>query len=241
MQLQTVSSPIISNSQQKIPIYGNPAYSLANNGQKGLRSGSSQPTSLSAMLEAEYLNVEKYSLEYTSKDGDTVSFSMESVHYQKSTLQLEANGNPEDIQKIMDYIKKQYEDMRTQILKEFFRKADGKTDETQNIEETSDLKIPDYWNAENTSQRIVDFALQFYDAFKGAGEDFLKMIKDAIDKGFDEAKEMLGDLPDPVSKLVSDTHDLVMQKLDTWAEEKGIQINKENENELVVEPETVAA
>jgi hypothetical protein len=141
----------------------------------------------------------------------------------------------------MDYIKKQYEDMRTQILKEFFRKADGKTDETQDIEETSDLKIPDYWNAENTSQRIVDFALQFYDAFKGAGEDFLKMIKDAIDKGFDEAKEMLGDLPDPVSKLVSDTHDLVMQKLDTWAEEKGIQINKENENESVVEPETVAA
>jgi hypothetical protein len=32
----------------------------------------------------------------------------------------------------------------------------------------------------------------------------------------------MGNLPDPVSKLVNNTHDLVMQKLDKWAADQGI-------------------
>jgi len=240
MQLQPVSSSLFANPGLFTPAYDNPTQSLTNNGQKGLRSGASS-TSLNATIETEYLSVDKYSMQFTSKDGDTVSVSMESVQYQKSLLQIDATGNSEDIQKIMDYIKKEYEDMRTQILKEFFKKTDGKTDESGDVKETSDLAIPEYWNAENTSQRIVDFALQFYDAFQGAGQDFLQMIKDAIDKGFKEANDLLGDLPDPISQLVSDTHDLVMQKLDKWAEEKGILNAVQDQNESIVEHVTANA
>jgi hypothetical protein len=240
MQLQPVSSSLFANPGLLTPTYDNPAKSLTNNGQKGLRSGNSS-TSLNATIETEYLNVDKYSMQFTSKDGDTVSVSMESIQYQKSLLQIDATGNSEDIQKIMDYIKKEYEDMRTQIIKEFLKKANGKTDESKDVEKTPELAIPEYWNAENTSQRIVDFAVQFYDAFEGAGEDFLAMIKDAIEKGFAEAKDLLGDLPDPVSQLVSDTHDLVMKKLDKWAEEKGILNAAQDKNESIVESVTADA
>ena len=240
MQLQPVGSPLFANPSLLNPTYDNPMQSLTNSGQKGLRNGSSS-TSLNATIEAEYMSVDRYSMQFTSKDGDTVSVSMESIRYQKSLLQIDAAGNSEDIQKILDYIKKEYEDMRAQIIKEFFEKVQGKNrkaDETKEVGETSELAIPEYWNAENTSQRIVNFALQFYDAFEGAGEDFLAMIKDAIEKGFAEARDILGDLPGPVSQIVSDTHDLVMQKLDKWAEEKGISINAEDENPSIFESVT---
>jgi hypothetical protein len=241
MQLQPVSSPFFANPNLLIPTYDNPMQSLTRNGQKGIRGGSSS-TSLNASIEAEYLKVDKYSMQFTSKDGDTVSVSMESIQYQKSLLQIDASGNSEDVQKILDYIKKEYEDMRAQIIKEFFDKIQGKNGKTETAKEldgTSELLVPEYWNAENTSQRIVDFALQFYDAFEGAGEDFLALIKGAIEKGFAEAKDLLGELPDPVSQLISDTHDLVMQKLDSWAEEKGIPVNNGDENQSILESVTV--
>jgi hypothetical protein len=234
MQLQPVSSPLFSNSRLSVPTYDNPAQSLTEGGQKGLRSRTSGSTTLNASIETEYLNIEKYSMEFTSKDGDKVSLSMESIKYQKTLLQVDATGSPEDIRNIIDFVKKQYEDMRNQILKEFVKKMGGSIDETHETDPNKEINIPDYWNAENTSQRIVDFALQFYDSFKGAGEDFLKVIKDAIDKGFNEAKDMLGELPDPVSGLISDTHDLIMQKLDQWAREKGIGAEDDKESDLAL-------
>jgi hypothetical protein len=80
--------------------------------------------------------------------------------------------------------------------------------------------LPEYWNAENTSQRIVDFALSFAGMFKGTDDEFVSMIKDAIEKGFSQAKDILGDLPDPVGKLVEKTHALVMDKIDKWASDR---------------------
>jgi hypothetical protein len=82
--------------------------------------------------------------------------------------------------------------------------------------------LPDYWNAENTSQRIVDFATSFLSIFKGSGADFLNTIKDAIDQGFSQAKDMFGDVPNAVSQLTDKTHALVMDKLDAWAKAQGI-------------------
>lgn len=243
MQLQPVSSPFVANSRLNSPTYDNPALALAENGGRQLSSGKqNNMIQLNATLEAEYFSSQKYAIEFTSKDGDKVSFSMESVQYQKALLEVDAEGSPEDMQKIVDFIKKQYADMKNEILKQFIKSQGGEVQDTGETGQTEELAIPEYWNAENTSQRIVDFALQFYDAFQGAGEDFLKIIKDAIEKGFKEAKEMLGDLPDPVSKLINDTHDLIMQKLDAWAEEKGINISDSKEPAVAAfEPQTAAA
>jgi hypothetical protein len=243
MQLQPVSSPFVANPRLNSPTYENPAFALAEGGGRQLSSGNSNSmVRVNATLEAEYYSSQKYAIEFTSKDGDKVSFSMESVQYQKALLEVDAQGSPEEMQKVIDFIKKQYADMKNEVLKQFIKSQGGEVEEPGETEGTEELAIPEFWNAENTSQRIVDFALQFYDAFQGAGEDFLKIIKDAIEKGFAEAKDMLGELPDPVSKLINDTHDLIMQKLDAWAEEKGINATDSEEPAITVnEPSAVAA
>jgi hypothetical protein len=68
------------------------------------------------------------------------------------------------------------------------------------------------WGAEATSQRIVDFAM----GFKGmAGdEEFMEKIRAAIEEGFKQAKDDLGELPGPTGKLFNDTYKATMDKLD---------------------------
>jgi len=75
--------------------------------------------------------------------------------------------------------------------------------------------VPDEYSAENTSQRIVDFAMSFRSqASNVSDEDFIKQIRDAIDQGFHMAKDDLGNLPGPVAKLFNDTYEATMKKLD---------------------------
>jgi hypothetical protein len=232
MQLQPVSSYLNANPRTSSPIYDNPTQSLFGGGKRGLGANATGTAHLSATIEAEYLKAESTDLEFSSADGDKVTLSTQSVQYQKAVLQIEADGSPEDMKKIADYIKEQYKSLQEELKKSFLKSINGDDSSTQGTSGTTpsdQLQIPDYWNAENTSQRIVDFATSLFDAYKGAGNDFLKMIKDAIEKGFKEAKDMLGKLPDAISKLVNDTHDLVMQKLDAWAKEKGIVADAEPE------------
>jgi gas vesicle protein len=235
MQLQPVGSLLTTNPWKSSPTYKNPLQSLSDGGNRNLRSNTSAPARLNATIETEYLSKQTLDVEFTSKDGDKVRFSMESVQYQKSMLQVDASGSQEDMNKIMDYLKEQYRSMREELIKAFVESQGGEFksgDSAAKIDKSAELIVPEYWNAENTSQRIVDFAVQFLDAYKGSGEEFLNTIKSAIEEGFKQAKDLLGDLPDKVNNLVSDTHDLVMQKLDKWAESKGIAANQ---------PEAVAA
>lgn len=68
-----------------------------------------------------------------------------------------------------------------------------------------------YFGVEQTSDRIVDFAI----ATAGGDPSRLAAIKEGVDKGFNEALEAFGGtLPD----ISYDTYDAVMQKLDKWAE-----------------------
>lgn len=228
MQLQPVGSLLTTNPWKSSPTYKNPLQSLADGGNRNLSSNTSAPARLNATVETEYLSKQTLDVEYTSKDGDKVSFSFESVQYQKTMLQVDASGSQEDMNKIMEYLKEQYRSMREELIRAFVESQGGefKTSGASGIDTSKELDIPEYWNAENTSQRIVDFATQFLDAFKGSGQEFLDTIKAAIDEGFKQAKDLLGDLPDQVNTLVTDTHDLVMQKLDKWAESMGLAANQ---------------
>lgn len=67
-----------------------------------------------------------------------------------------------------------------------------------------------YWGVNKTSDRIFQFAVN------SAGGDIshLEAIKDAIEKGFQMAKDAFGgELPEISNK----THDAVMEKLDAWS------------------------
>lgn len=80
-------------------------------------------------------------------------------------------------------------------------------------------QVPEEWNAENTSQRIVDFALQFRSqAPELSDEEYIEQIRGAIQEGFRLAKDDIGALPGPSAKLFNDTYKLAMEKLDQTLE-----------------------
>ena len=79
-------------------------------------------------------------------------------------------------------------------------------------EEATELIADDgYFGVDQTSDRIVDFAM----GIAGGDPSRLDAIKEGVEKGFNEALEAFGGwLPD----ISYDTYDAVMNKLDAWAE-----------------------
>ncbi len=92
------------------------------------------------------------------------------------------------------------------------KQADPSQDEPQ---------VPPYWNAENTSDRIVNFATQMAKISGLDLKEFAAKIRDAIGAGFDQAKQATGELPGAAGKLNKDTRDLVFSKLSKWLEAQG--------------------
>jgi len=84
-------------------------------------------------------------------------------------------------------------------------------------EEATELIRDDgYFGVDQTSDRIVDFAI----GIAGGDPSRLDAIKEGVEKGFNEALEAFGGwLPD----ISYDTYDAVMNKLDTWAESNSAQ------------------
>jgi hypothetical protein len=80
--------------------------------------------------------------------------------------------------------------------------------------EAASLIAPDGpLGAEAVSDRIVEFAI----ALSGGDKGKLNELKEAIDKGFEEAGKILGGLPE----ISLQTYDLVMEKLDKWEKNEG--------------------
>lgn len=77
--------------------------------------------------------------------------------------------------------------------------------------------VPEYWNAENTSDRIVNFATSFAGIF-GNDPEFAETMVNAVAEGFRQAGDILGSLPGKAGKLNRDTHDMVFEKLGNWLE-----------------------
>jgi len=75
--------------------------------------------------------------------------------------------------------------------------------------------VPEYWNAENTSKRIVDFAMSFRSlAPELSDEEYIKKMRDSVELGYKLAKKDLGGLPGPSAKLFNDTYSLTMKRFD---------------------------
>ena len=82
-------------------------------------------------------------------------------------------------------------------------------------EDEKAAEVPEEWGADQTSQRIVDFALAFRGSAKDmSDEEFIEKIRGAIQDGFRSAKGDLKDLPGPSAKLFNDTYEAAMKKLD---------------------------
>ncbi len=87
------------------------------------------------------------------------------------------------------------------------------------MKDVEESKVPDYWNAENTSQRIVDFAMSFRGlAPELSDEEYIEQVRAAVEKGYKLAKKDLGDLPGPTAKLFNNTYNSAMSKFDELLE-----------------------
>jgi hypothetical protein len=89
--------------------------------------------------------------------------------------------------------------------------------------------LPAMWSAESTSERIVNFATSFHGMTESGGRDFYELAKSAIEEGFKQAREIMGELPGKVGALVDKTYELTMQKLEQWAVEQGIELEEQQQ------------
>jgi hypothetical protein len=205
---------------------------LRNASEKGNKNNSTQTnnssnTASSLKYTAEYYSRDSLSINYSNKDGDVVTLNLDSVQYQKTELTASGASDAESWQKIVDQIKKDFMEQTGKMIKSFLKGINGGNDDNSdssnstNVQATTETGkssgiqgLPEYWNADNTSQRIVDFAMSFKGLSGSGNDEFFAMMKSAIEEGFKQAKDMLRNLPDEVSGLMKDTYDLTMKKLD---------------------------
>lgn len=184
----------------------------------------------------EYLSHEKLTLNYSTKDGDSFSFNYEKLQYQRVNYQASSNksaelGNVDDKENIKKEIKELYDLVKENMVKELMKSLGAEIQGADKNEKNEDVKsieiegLPEYWNAENTSQRIFEFAISFHSLSEQDTEGYYKMMRDAIISGYDEAIGEIGEVSDEVSALSQNTLELALEKLDNWAKEQGVDID----------------
>ncbi len=177
-------------------------------------------TTTGAVFAKESLKVDSLHLSYKNADGDALALSIESVSYNSKTVA--ASFSDKEREELVSLVKDELLVVQKKMIQVLLGTEGHKEVGSSEKAEQLELNIPEYWNAENTSQRIVDFALSFFELHDGEAGDYFEKIKAGIEEGFRQAKEMLGSVPEAVSNLTESTYDLVMSKLDDWAQQKGI-------------------
>ena len=174
----------------------------------------------------EYLaQYQKYSLSYTemttdkSGNREIIKLAVEYSRLQEDTVELSDEGR--EMAAVRESLQVIYSKTSINLSDVFGSSETAETDIAAGLN--------DYFSPENTAQRIVDFASSFFPAFTenhadetDAGKvqnDFTKLMRDAIQKGFEEAQDLLGDFyandtPDFITDTIGQTYDLVQQKLD---------------------------
>ncbi|MDD3147238.1 MAG: DUF5610 domain-containing protein [Candidatus Riflebacteria bacterium] len=100
---------------------------------------------------------------------------------------------------------------------------------TGNVEETPEhnqlTMLQEYFSPENTARRILDVATSFFGISEIARADgnteaarrnFADFIGDAINTGFQQARSLLGELPEEVVSGIDKTHSLVFSGLEDF-------------------------
>jgi len=126
-------------------------------------------------------------------DAEARTQQLRSIVEQMMSKQAETYGNATDIWK-------------------FLRSGDYTVDPEVKAQAQADIAEDGYWGAEQTSDRIIQFAT----ALTGGDPDKIEEMREAFKKGFKQAEETWGgELPE-ISKK---TYDAVLEKFDAWANE----------------------
>ncbi|BBE31473.1 hypothetical protein OSSY52_16140 [Tepiditoga spiralis] len=166
-----------------------------------------------------------------SKKSKKTKISVTSVSIKKEEIEIEkfndySNLKPKEVKskEAWKVLKNKYGNIFLKV-KEYVdylvKKQNGIKVKEPDLSEIKDELSKEDWSAEGVANRIIEFAK----SISGGDKSKIKLLKDAIEQGFNEAKKELGSLPEVSQK----THDLVMKKLDEWENEKNTE-DKENSN-----------
>jgi hypothetical protein len=168
---------------------------------------------------------EELNVKYQNQDGDFLELTYTSENLNAFSAAAATENGPDK-----EFFARMLEDLNQFILtqerrilevffgdNEYFTIVNGVPEEE--VDPAEELGIPEYWNAENTSQRIVDFATSFFEVSGKDAEEFGRIIIGAVKRGFEEANEILGNLPGAVGRLIAQTQSLTLEKLDAWVEQ----------------------
>ena len=224
MTIQSINDNMIGFGNEKHTRFVNNRVNKNANNPEQYSNNYRSKQNINANLTSTYFSTSKMTLNYSNKDGDTISLQVEHVEYQKSMLSLGLTSDSEKWYEIVEKIKDEFRQLHRNHNKELIEGFNEKSPDTQESSASKGIGgLPEYWNAENTSQRIVDFATSFYGIAESSGKEYYDLVRSAIEEGFNQAREILGEIPNEVSELTNRTYDLVMEKLDDWAAQQGIE------------------
>lgn len=123
---------------------------------------------------------------------------------------------------------------------EFLQAASGQSPiNTDELDAESLIeKMQDLFSPEKTAQRILDFALAQYapqgEDNEEARQEFSDYIGAAIQKGFDDAQNILGKLEDSIQEGIDKTHELVFGGLEDFVT-NGLSADHEEKSQAIKE------
>lgn len=193
-----------------------------------------------AALSETHYSHDKVTLSYSNDKGEKYSLELEHEELSNIDISKYSSGDQEKWKKIVDSIKDEFEKFKAQAIHDILSGVTGK--EVENKEAPKDIqqmskqeiedlekrtdelveKMPEEWRPDAVSDRIFHFTASFFGMTESKGEDFYNLAKDSILKGFEDAYKELGELPNEVGNVIKRTKEMVLEKLDKWAEEQGI-------------------
>ncbi len=192
-------------------------------------------------VSAAHYSSDKVTLSYENDKGDKVKLEMEHSQFHSVKMDNYSDADKEKWQSIVKDIREQFEQFKADAISDMLNLGEGESlakGVNLNIEKmspeelqirTDELieKMPEMWRPEAVSDRIVEFATNFFGSTESEGEDFYNLALSSIEEGFKLAGDDLGKLPGDIANVIKQTRELVMEKLERWAEEQGI-IAREN-------------
>lgn len=163
----------------------------------------------------------------TSRTDSFVSTTKSQPNQDSVSLNFNLYG---DIQSLRDSVRVVYDQIQQQI-EDYYGNLGTSADTDLLDSMPSTDATPQQWmeyiRPENTSQRILNFATGFLSAYQANHTDsseeenideFTAMMTDAIQEGFDQAEQILGDFENlgSIGESIKKTYDLVMKGLEDY-------------------------
>lgn len=167
--------------------------------------------------------------DYTEKKSESSTKTDTGVVYEKSSDQTSGTVTKKTDYALVNKLKADAEERTSQLrslvekmmtkqgvaigtadsMWSFLAKGDFTVDEATRAQAQADIADDGYWGVDQTSDRILDFAI----ALSGNDPEKADLLLDAFKKGFKEATKSWGqDLPD----ISQRTYDAVVEKFNKW-------------------------